>query len=52
MVQMVERCSEAPDSVRYDIFYVVSNNHWSYRDWKHARKVVGYEPQDSAEDRW
>ena len=41
MVQMVERCIEAPDSVRYDIFYVVSNNQWSYRDWKHARKVVG-----------
>ena len=50
IAQMVERCIAAPESVRFDIFYVVSNNKWSYRDLKHARKVIGFKPQDSAEE--
>jgi nucleoside-diphosphate-sugar epimerase len=50
IAQMVERCIEAPASLRYDIFYAVSNNQWSYRDVEHARQQVGYVPQDAAED--
>jgi nucleoside-diphosphate-sugar epimerase len=50
VAQMVERSITAPESVRFDIFYVVSNNKWSYRDLEHARAVLGYEPQDRAED--
>ena len=50
IAQMVERCIGAPESLRFDIFYVVSNNKWSYRDLKHARKVLGFEPQSSAEE--
>ncbi len=50
IAQMVERCIEAPASLHYDIFYAVSNNQWSYRDVEHARRQVGYVPQDSAED--
>ena len=50
VAQMVEKCIEAPESMRYDIFYVLSNNKWSYRDLDHARSVVGFEPQDNAED--
>jgi uronate dehydrogenase/NAD+ dependent glucose-6-phosphate dehydrogenase len=46
---MIEKCIEAPDEVRFDTFYVVSNNKWSYRDVSHARAVVGYDPQDTAE---
>ena len=49
MAQMVVRCLEAPDEVRYDIFYVVSDNRRGYRDWTHARDVVGYEPTGSAD---
>jgi nucleoside-diphosphate-sugar epimerase len=47
--QMVERSIEAPESLRFDIFYVVSNNRWRHRDIEHARKAVGFEPQDSAD---
>jgi hypothetical protein len=47
---MVERCIGAPEALRFDIFYAVSNNRWSYRDVEHAREVVGYVPQDAAED--
>jgi nucleoside-diphosphate-sugar epimerase len=48
--QMIERCLEAPAAVRFDVFFVVSDNRWSYRDLDHARAVVGYQPQDRAED--
>jgi nucleoside-diphosphate-sugar epimerase len=48
--QMVERCIQAPAELKYDIFFVTSANQWGYRDLSHAREVVGYEPQDRAED--
>lgn len=47
--QMVERCIEAPAELRFDIFYALSRNKWSYRDISHAREVVGFEPEDGAE---
>lgn len=50
VAQMVERCVAAPDDLRFDVFFAVSDNKWSYRDLSHARAVVGYEPQDRAED--
>ncbi|MGH7320771.1 MAG: NAD-dependent epimerase/dehydratase family protein [Candidatus Rokuibacteriota bacterium] len=50
VAQMVERCITAPESLRFDIFYVASDNTWGYRDLSRARAVVGYEPQDRAED--
>ena len=46
---MIEKCVEAPPELRFDIFYVTSNNRWGYRDLEHAREVLGFEPQDSAE---
>ena len=49
IVQMIEKCIDAPDSLRFDTFYAVSNNKWSYRDISHALEVLGYEPQDEAE---
>ena len=49
MAQMAVKCVEASESVRFDIFYVVSNNKYGYRDITHAREVVGYKPTDSAE---
>ena len=50
VAQMVERCIAAPASLRFDVFFVVSDNKWSYRDLSHARAVVGYVPADRAED--
>lgn len=50
VAQMLERCIAAPGQVQYDVFYAVSNNHRNYRDLAHAREVLGYEPQDSADD--
>jgi nucleoside-diphosphate-sugar epimerase len=50
VAQMVERAIEAPPTVRFDVFYAVSDNRWSYRDIEHARTVLGFEPLDRAED--
>jgi nucleoside-diphosphate-sugar epimerase len=50
IVQMIERCIDAPESLRFDIYYALSNNRWGYRDLEHARQVVGFVPQDAAED--
>lgn len=47
---MVELCLDAPDELTFDVFYVVSDNKWRYRDIDHAREVLGYESHDNAED--
>ena len=49
-VQMIERCLTAPPSVRFDVFFAASRNRWGYRDLSHARAVLGFDPQDAAED--
>ncbi len=48
--QMIDRCIEADDSLRFDIFYAVSDNKYGYRDLSHARDVIGYVPTSHAED--
>ena len=50
IAQMVSRCIEAPSNVRFDIFHATSRNQWGYRDIEHARQVIGFEPEDSADD--
>jgi nucleoside-diphosphate-sugar epimerase len=50
VARMIARCIAAPDSLRFDVFYVVSDNRWGYRDLEHARAVLGFEPMDRAED--
>ena len=47
--QVVRRCVEAPEGVRFDTVYGVSNNFTGFRDLEHARDVIGYEPQDGIE---
>ena len=51
VANILHRCVEAPDSLKYDVFFATSNNRWGYRDLEHPREVLGWEPQDSAEDR-
>lgn len=49
LAQLVRRCIDAPDSLRFDIFYGVSGNTWRFWDISHAREVVGYVPTIDAE---
>jgi hypothetical protein len=32
------------------VFFVTSDNAWGYRDIEHARAMVGFVPEDRAED--
>ena len=50
IARLIESCIEAPDDLKFDIFYAVSNNEYSYRDMAHARAVLGFEPEGHAED--
>lgn len=34
----------------FDTFFILSDNKWGYRNIAHARKVLGYQPRDAAED--
>ena len=47
----LKACIDAPDDLKYDTFFAVSNNRWNYRDLSHPKEVLGWEPQDSADDR-
>ena len=50
VARMIDRCLAAPATLRFDIFFVASRNRWGYRDIDHARRTVGFEPVDAAED--
>ena len=47
--QILRQCIDAPADLKYDVFLATSANKWSYRDLTHARDVLGYQPQDSAD---
>jgi nucleoside-diphosphate-sugar epimerase len=49
IANMIKLCIEAPAELKFDIFFVLSQNKWSYRDLSHAQEVLGFEPQDAAE---
>jgi hypothetical protein len=34
------------------VFWGMSNNDWRWVDIEHPREVLGYAPQDRAEDHW
>ena len=46
----LKACIDAPDDLKFDIFFAVSNNRWNYRDLTHPREALGWEPQDSADN--
>ena len=49
VASILHACIEAHPLLAYDIFFATSKNRWGYRDLEHAREVLGWEPQDSAE---
>lgn len=49
LVQLVERCLDAPDDASFDVFYGVSDNTWRFWDIADARAKIGYRPRDDAE---
>jgi len=51
IVQLAERCVNAPEDLKFDIFYGLSDCAYRWADIDHGREVLGYAPQDRAEDR-
>ena len=49
-VQLVDKCLEAPLSLRYDIFDAISNNRWKWRDTTHPQEVLGWKPTGSSDN--
>lgn len=50
IARFLEQAIAAAPGVRFDTFFVTSNNRWGYRDLAHAREVLGWEPLDRAEE--
>ena len=49
LLHLVERCIEAPDDLKFSIFYGVSDNKWRFWDISDSREAIGYSPRDNAE---
>jgi NAD(P)-dependent dehydrogenase (short-subunit alcohol dehydrogenase family) len=49
IAHMVDCCLQ-DDSVRFDVFYGLSDNERAWFDIDHARETIGYDPYDSADD--
>ena len=45
---MVDKCLEAPMSIRYDTFDAISNNRYKWRGTSHAYEVLGWEPSKAS----
>ena len=50
IAEAIAGCVDAPDDVQFDIVFATSRNRWGYRDLSHAADVIGFAPQDAAED--
>lgn len=51
VVNAIIAAIEAPAAMRCETFFANSNNRYGYRDLEHGRRLLGYQPLDSAEDR-
>ena len=49
LVQLVERCIEAPENLDFGVYYGVSNNKWRFWDIGNSLLEIGYCPEGNAE---
>lgn len=50
VVDMLVRCIDAPGDMKHETVFVNSDNRFGYRDLEHSKALLGFEPQDAAED--
>ena len=50
--QAVSKAIDAPDSLRYAVTYVTSDNKWKIFSIDRARELLGYVPEDAAGEEW
>jgi len=46
VTRLIELCIQTPDTVEFDIFYGLSDSDYRWVDLEHAKKVLGYVPED------
>jgi nucleoside-diphosphate-sugar epimerase len=51
IVEISECCVNAPEDIRYDVYYGMSDNADRWVDIESAREMIGYVARDRAEDR-
>ena len=51
IIQLMQRSIEASEDVQFDIFYGVSKSKWRWVDIEHPKRILGFIPQDSAEEK-
>lgn len=49
-VQMIDKCIDAPDKVKFDIFNAISENKYRWRSTDHTKEVLGWKPTGCAEN--
>ena len=49
LVELVSSCIEAPESVRFGVYYGVSKNRWRIHDIENACEEIEYSPKDDTE---
>ena len=50
VVQAITLSMKHPMKEKYDCFFILSDNKYTYRDLTRAKSVLGFRPEDSAED--
>ncbi len=46
-VQLIERCIDAPDDLKFAIVHGLSRNTFNRMDLESTRQLLGYDPQDN-----
>ncbi|MCJ8332140.1 MAG: NAD(P)-dependent oxidoreductase [Lentisphaeria bacterium] len=49
---IIKRMVEAPDDLKYDLFFGISNSDYPIVDLSHEKEVLGYVPKSKAEDHY
>ena len=47
IARLAECCIQAPDSLKFDIYYGMSNNDYRWVEMENAARNVGYVPEDT-----
>ena len=50
LIQLLQKCIDAPDDLGFAVFYGVSGNKWNFWDIANSAEAVGYKPNSNAED--
>jgi len=49
-VQMIDKCIDAPDDLKFEIFNAISENKYRWRSTKHTKKVLGWQASGRSEN--